>query len=117
MSEPTLIERLNTAEPSQSGAGRLMRRAAASIAELETLASPEAVHRHYMRGYNAANARNRSYVAELEAERDGFRAQSIDLTADNYAANARIEELEAERDRLKAALANAGAMVTQKSGD
>ncbi len=36
-------------------------------------------------------------IAELEAERDAFRDQSIELTADCYAA-------EAERDRLKAAL-------------
>ena len=50
----------------------------------------------------AANNRQAARIAELEVERDSFRAQSIELTADNYEANTKIEQLEAERDRLKA---------------
>jgi chromosome segregation ATPase len=72
----------------------------ARIAELEAATSPEATQRHYMRGYNAANARRRRvYVAALEADRDRC-SQIIDrLGADN-------RRLEAEVDRLKAEVAH-----------
>jgi len=63
-------------------------------AELEALSAP-AIQRHYMRGYNAANARRRRYYV---AERDTL-SRIIDTQgADN-------RRLEAERDELRGELA------------
>jgi chromosome segregation ATPase len=72
----------------------------ARIAELEAQCAPAAIQRHYMRGYNAANARaRRVYIAELESDRDRC-SQIIDrLGAD-------IRRLEAEVNRLKAEVAH-----------
>jgi hypothetical protein len=76
-------------------------RLTARLAELEALSAPE-IHRHYMRGYNAANSNRRSYVAELEAKRDKITREAqhaLDVLG------ARVHELEAERHRLKAVCA------------
>ncbi len=68
----------------------------ARIAELEALSTPDAIQRHYMRGYNAANARRRRYyVAELESDRDTLSRIIDTLGTDN-------RRLEAEVARLTA---------------
>ncbi len=92
---------------------------AARIAELEAQCAPDAIQRHYMRGYNAANAkRRRVCVAELEADRDRCSRIIDKLGTDNRRTEAERDELRGElalvrlayasvvteRDRLKAAL-------------
>jgi chromosome segregation ATPase len=102
-------------------------RLTARLAELEAQCAPDAIQRHYMRGYNAANAkRRRYYVAELESDRDRC-SQIIDtLGADSRRLEAEVASqakeieflndvgderhaekvrLEAERDELRGELA------------